>query len=173
MILVIVVSHKPGKRNQSVGQQRTSRFASRLKRNSQSCLPSSSCGGRNVLRRNTFVGRAGTVQQNMEREQAQHKRTENTDRGTTQLREHGEHKHGHMSCNQRQSNTIKRMGGDDFEQHTGHEPGWIINGKWKLARCLAFTGILQRKTLIPFPSSGARALPEYFDPYFFYHRQVI
>ena len=81
------------------------------------------------MRRNTFVGRAGTVQQNMERKQAQHKVTENTDRGTTQLREHGEHKHGHMSCNQRQSNTIKRMGGDDFEQHTGHEAGWIINGK--------------------------------------------
>ena len=81
------------------------------------------------MRRNTFVGRAGSVQQNMEREQAQHKGTENTDRGTTQLREHEEHKHGHMSCHQHQSNTIKRMGGDDFEQHTGHKPGWITCGK--------------------------------------------
>ena len=140
MILVLVVSHKPGKsQKESFNGPATYRFASRLKRNSQSCLPSSSCGGRNVLRRNTFVGRAGSVQQNMEREQAQHKGTENTDRGTTQLREHGEHKHGHMSCHQHQSNTIKRMGGDDFEQHTGHKPGWITCGKRKLARCLAFT----------------------------------
>ena len=140
MILVLVVSHKPGKsQKESSSGPATNRFTSRLKKNSQSCLPSSSCGGRNVLRRNTFVGRAGTVQQNMEREQAQHKGTENTDRGTTQLREHGEHKHGHMSCHQHQSNTIKRMGGDDFEQHTGHKPGWITCGKWKLARCLAFT----------------------------------
>ena len=111
------------------------------------------------MRRNTFVGRAGSVQQNMERDQAQHKGTENTDRGTTQLREHGEHKHGHMSCHQHQSNTIKRMAGDDFEQHTGH--------MWKMKIGTLSCFYRKRKTLIPFPSSGRRVLPEYFDLYSF------